>query len=1740
MSGAWDDSDSDADVVVVEKPVILPRARQPSIAKSLEKAAILESSVAGSVKESDASSDDDSESVGSVASEEFLETADEVLVLDFDTTTSMKKMISQFPCDYRNIISEFADVEIFVISLDSLIVECLAHSYHDWTLAGQSIVLTSQIDRFLQQFVNFGGKFKLVVFTDFASQFARDTTLGFSRATAIAHVSAGPFAKDLIYFTSPIDPNWQRFLQDVTPSFLMISTDNVTREACAQEDLDISAQLETIVLDALSQAVPIVVLTSVVVNFSSVSAYYIDPRLCVKYNWESFAAAHWECNSSLLKLSKAPTHNASAIKSVGELWANIILAAKKSGTGSEHFESLCCAVLLSALVTGKRGPSRIYLPEREGAKRGLDVIKDRRLLLTTATSYLERLNYSTVKFSFTDFWDGRMVIGIFDAICATDPVLPYRIQEDFARLHTAASLTLPIPTDTAEKLLDPLPEAENPLSSLPLLYTVKSPLVDKYLPELKAARSEKVISDGHTPDYVALLQDKMSWKLRPIEEDFTKAEVITDEWQKKRANKARQFMSRWYEMFANSLEGRGSNLLVDFSRIPKGFAQAVPDTPAENAVKKGGKAWSGQKGGGGGKKGAKEPPKSKKDLILEANKKAKDVKLIESEKNKIKFASQQGKKAVVFLERTYNGLELPESKALCAFEVLVRIGRDLLSRLTGPENLENRRLEAVQFVGWLKDCFVHHWAHLDNKQKEQVVDLWAALGFEVPPGMKASAEAKMKRLDLKMNMVYYQLEYGGELIDIQSDPRKDDRVTGFSPDAWQRRMLDSVDRGNSAVIVAPTSAGKTFVSYYCIEKVLRNSDDDVVVYVSPSKALINQVCGSVYARFRNKSMTRGKSLFGTLNPEHSLNPLACQVLVTVPESLEALMLSTNPKVQEFVSHIKYVVFDEVHSIGASPEAHIWEHLLLLIQCPFLALSATIGNAAKLHAWLDNAEQNKTDRKRKVELIVHQERYSELELSIVRVPKPQPIETMISAEDGINNVIEAPPSEKIEGSVLQQFMPYGLFMPEKIRMFGIPDDQQLTARQVLQLYTTMAEVDEKTKKEFEPCHYYGYKAAEPFWLSRAALRKLESDLKKRLLQWLAEDEEKMRKVISILSRPIDEQLQHRAIPFNKAKLALDNIVRLVDEMREKNMLPAMCFNDDRNVCESLAIRLAEELEARETAFMNSAEFKTKYAIKDEDKYLKLAKRKRDLEEKKKAAKRKGGKGDDDEKDNKEDDGHQADEEADPFAAQRARLKQVLSRFRLRGRGEEDPDVYEKMVDRMKKGSRGRESTRILLRLFERGIGYHHGALNNAEKGAVEVLYRSGHLAIIFTTSTLALGVNMPCKTVLFGVDTPFLTPLLFRQMSGRAGRRGFDHSGNVCFMSVPTSKMRRLLTASLSTLQGNPPYSSSFILRLLSYVHHKDILTEDRTTTISTFAQRAKSVLSLLQNSFSLFTRPEAGNGTLQRQLRMYTAFSIQLLRHLQLLDENCCAKNLAGFAASLAEVNAEPGNLVFIHLLQRGALHLMLRQSGDKTKAKLKMITVLANLFVRHRLPHWLQMTDKNSYPPETRDLVFLADLPSEMLALVNDYNKIAISLYHKFMAAASDDRKLLAPEFANARQNTSNLFITEDLVSPVFQGYSHDATFLPVIDFNQRDHRGRKIQYNAFAVAFFIHESRQKLLSMNCIHINEMWYLLHDFIRIIQRLAEGLEAVARQQDPVAELLREIYTEYYSKFCTAFGMKSKG
>ena len=88
-------------------------------------------------------------------------------------------------------------------------------------------------------------------------------------------------------------------------------------------------------------------------------------------------------------------------------------------------------------------------------------------------------------------------------------------------------------------------------------------------------------------------------------------------------------------------------------------------------------------------------------------------------------------------------------------------------------------------------------------------------------------------------------------------------------------------------------------------------------------------------------------------------------------------------------------------------------------------------------------------------------------------------------------------------------------------------------------------------------------------------------------------------------------------------------------------------------------------------------------------------------------------------------------------------------------------------------------------FEAGIASHHAGLIPAVKEAVEKAFVQGLISAVFATETLALGVNLPARTVVLeklvkynGETHELLTPLQFTQLAGRAGRRGLDDEGTV--------------------------------------------------------------------------------------------------------------------------------------------------------------------------------------------------------------------------------------------------------------------------------------------------------------------------------------------------------------------------
>ncbi len=91
-------------------------------------------------------------------------------------------------------------------------------------------------------------------------------------------------------------------------------------------------------------------------------------------------------------------------------------------------------------------------------------------------------------------------------------------------------------------------------------------------------------------------------------------------------------------------------------------------------------------------------------------------------------------------------------------------------------------------------------------------------------------------------------------------------------------------------------------------------------------------------------------------------------------------------------------------------------------------------------------------------------------------------------------------------------------------------------------------------------------------------------------------------------------------------------------------------------------------------------------------------------------------------------------------------------------------------------------------LERGVAAHHAGLLPAFKETVEELFQRGLIKAVFATETLALGINMPAKTVVLeklskwnGEAHVAITPGEYTQLTGRAGRRGIDIEGNAVIL-----------------------------------------------------------------------------------------------------------------------------------------------------------------------------------------------------------------------------------------------------------------------------------------------------------------------------------------------------------------------
>ncbi|KAG8689558.1 ATP-dependent RNA helicase mtr4, partial [Ceratobasidium sp. 395] len=173
-------------------------------------------------------------------------------------------------------------------------------------------------------------------------------------------------------------------------------------------------------------------------------------------------------------------------------------------------------------------------------------------------------------------------------------------------------------------------------------------------------------------------------------------------------------------------------------------------------------------------------------------------------------------------------------------------------------------------------------------------------------------------------------------------PEKPAREYPFTLDPFQQLSVYAIDRDESVLVSAHTSAGKTVVAEYAIAKCLR--DKQRVIYTSPIKALSNQKYREMLAEFGDVGLMTGDV---TINPTAS-----CLVMTT--EILRSMLYRGS----EIMREVAWVIFDEIHYMRDAERGVVWEETIILLPhtVHYVFLSATIPNAMEFAHWITKTHE----------------------------------------------------------------------------------------------------------------------------------------------------------------------------------------------------------------------------------------------------------------------------------------------------------------------------------------------------------------------------------------------------------------------------------------------------------------------------------------------------------------------------------------------------------------------------------------------------------------------------------------------------------------------------------------------------------------------------------------------------------------------------------------------------------------
>ena len=596
-------------------------------------------------------------------------------------------------------------------------------------------------------------------------------------------------------------------------------------------------------------------------------------------------------------------------------------------------------------------------------------------------------------------------------------------------------------------------------------------------------------------------------------------------------------------------------------------------------------------------------------------------------------------------------------------------------------------------------------------------------------------------------------------------------------DDWQIDVVNYIRQGESVVVKAPTSSGKSFVALSA------GVFHKKVLFVCPAKPIAYQV-GANFSLMGYKVHYLVDTLcYQSVNPQTT-------IFVGVPEIIE-------DNLYKLGLTFDYAVFDEIHNLNKDDDGHIYENLLKMIQCPFLALSATIQKIESLVSYLERIQSTQVHYIEYTKRFINQQKmvYSKGQLQ-----KLHPL-ACISIDDLNDDFV----TQNL------QFTPYdSAILWETIEEEFESDD------------------DEDFQESIDNCSPDVYFPDDHKILTLDDTRNYETFIKQTLVRLAKTRPLQVKQILSTFQVSVSNM-----VPDNIPK----DILNLFRECKQKDCLPMLVFNTDTIRCKDIFTQLFQQIARSE-----SESYPYHYDILEfkQERYQKYSDKRQLFNERVKIGNTNDAKT---EKQTKLDRFDKTEEqlyvrdvcafyETCMHSCERSDLSDSIKKMQIKNLKRElkdyqkyptfgPVDVFQKHKeycystsdpmsgDQIRMIRREIQSTlgvklsyeHELFQMLKRGIGIYTDDMPEEYKWILQKLMDQKRIGIVISDRTLCLGIDLPIRSsVLLGLPgSKQFTIDDYLQMSGRAGRRGKDDRGNTIFYNLD---YKQLMKGVLPEIRGS--------------------------------------------------------------------------------------------------------------------------------------------------------------------------------------------------------------------------------------------------------------------------------------------------------------------------------------------------